>query len=94
MTFKIDYDNQPKKFLKNQDKVLAKRIMDKVDLLITNPVPHDSKRMQGHKEQTFRIRIGKYRVIYRINYGSNLIIVVKIDNREKVYDWILKIQIN
>lgn len=86
MTFRIDYDNQPKKFLKNQDKILAKRIMDEVDLLSSNQVPHDSKRMQGHKEQTFRIRIGKYRVVYRINYENNLIVVVKIDKRGRVYD--------
>ena len=86
MTFRIDYDNQSKKFLKNQDKILAKRIMDEVDLLSSNQVPHDSKRMQGQKEQTFRIRIGKYRVVYRINYENNLIVVVKIDKRGRVYD--------
>lgn len=86
MKFGIDYDNQPKKFLKHQEKILAKRIMEKVDLLSINPVPSDAKRMQGHEEQTFRIRIGKYRVIYRVNHDTNLIVVVKIDKRDKVYD--------
>ena len=85
MNLEIDYDKQPIKFLKKQAKILAKRIIDKVDLLSTNPVPCNVKRMQGHKEPTFRIRIGKYRVIYRVNYDSKLIVVVKIDKRERVY---------
>jgi len=86
MNFEIDYDNQPKKFLKRQERIIVKRIMDKIDLLSIIPVPSDAKRMQGHQEQTFRIRIGKHRVIYRINYDNNLIVVVKIDKRERIYD--------
>ncbi len=85
MNLKIDYDKQPKRFLKSQNKILVKRIMDKIDLLSLNSVSTDAKRMQGHKEPTFRIRIGKYRINYRINYGTNSIVIIKIDKRERVY---------
>jgi len=34
MSLKIDYDNQPRKFLKNQDKSIIKRIMDMIKCLI------------------------------------------------------------
>jgi len=40
----------------------------------------------GYELPTFRIRIGKYRSLYRINYEEKMIIVVKIDKREKAYD--------
>ena len=51
-----------------------------------NPIPHDAKRVLGYELPTFRIRIGKYRALYRINYEEKRIIIVKIDKRDKVYD--------
>ncbi|MBI2043807.1 hypothetical protein HYT24_00385 [Candidatus Pacearchaeota archaeon] len=48
MTFLIDYDNQPIKFLKNQDKNISQRLMDKIDeTLPNNPVPHNAKSLLG-----------------------------------------------
>jgi len=86
MIFGISYDNQPKSFLKKLDKHLAKRIVDKIDeTLPNNPVPQDAKRALGYGLPTFRIRVGKYRVLYRINYEIKVIVIVKIDKRERVY---------
>ena len=86
MIFRIDYDRQPLKFLKKLDKSTNKRILDKIDeTLINNPVPHNAKSIVG-KHGVFRIRIGDYRALYRINYQENKIIVVKIDKRSKVYE--------
>ncbi|MBI3031849.1 type II toxin-antitoxin system RelE/ParE family toxin [Candidatus Woesearchaeota archaeon] len=85
MSFQIDYDKQPTKFLKKLDKYIAKRIMDKIDdVLLNNPVPHDAKTIVGN-HGLFRIRIGDYRALYRINYQENKIIIIKIDSRENVY---------
>ena len=81
----LKLDNQPSDFLKKCEKVLFERIKKKIFDLKNNPVPHDSKRIIGYDEPTFRIRIGKYRVLYRINYSTNLIVIVKIDHRESVY---------
>ena len=86
MSFEIDYDRQPKKFLKKQDKQIINRILTKIDnLLIENPVPHDSKSIVG-KHNCFRIRIGKHRALYRINYQTNKIIIFKLDKRPKAYN--------
>ncbi len=61
------------------------RITSKLKDIKDNPVPHDSKRIVGYELPTFRIRIGKYRTLYRINYETKTVIVVKIDHRESVY---------
>lgn len=85
MSFQIDYDKQPQKFLKKLDKHIAMRIIDKIDALLTdNLVPHDAKSIV-EKPGVFRIRIGKYRLLYRINSKENRIIIIKLDKREKVY---------
>ncbi|MBI5392367.1 type II toxin-antitoxin system RelE/ParE family toxin [Candidatus Woesearchaeota archaeon] len=85
MNFEITYDNQPLRFLKNQSIDVKLRIIDKIEtILITNPVPSDAKSIKT-MHGVFRIRIGKWRVLYRINYEEKTIIIVAIDHRENVY---------
>lgn len=86
MTFEISYDKQPVKFLKKLNKSIVKRVLDKIDAVFTNePVPSDAKRIFG-EHGVFRIRIGDYRILYRIDYEKNIIVIFKIDKRENVYD--------
>ena len=84
--FEIKLDNQSLGFLKKCDKTLFERIKNKLNELKENPLPHDAKRIVGYELPTFRIRIGKYRALYRINHQETRIVVVKIDHRERVYD--------
>ena len=84
--FEIKLDKQPEHFLSKCDDKLFERIIKKLEMLKQNPVPHDSKRVLGYGLPTFRIRIGKHRALYRINYEEKRTIVVKIDKRDKVYD--------
>jgi len=80
---KIKYSNQAVKFLKKCDKILFKRILNKIELLSSNPFPQDVKMTQG--EKLFRVRVGKIRILYEIDNKNNLLGIVKIDKREKVY---------
>lgn len=87
MSFFIEYDKQPQDFLRKTDRHIVNRIMNKIDeLLIETAVPRGAKRVVDYEEPTFRIRIGDYRALYRINYKENKIIIAKLDHRKKVYD--------
>ncbi len=47
--------------------------MDKIEYALTsNPVPSGAKTIVG-EHGVFRIRVGDYRVLYRINYQANTI---------------------
>ncbi len=81
----IKLDKQPEDLLKKCETELYNRIKEKLGELQQNPVPHNAKRVVGYKEPTFRVRVGKYRLLYRINYEASLIVVVKIDHRETIY---------
>ena len=83
--FEIALDKQADKFLRKSEHILFDRIVKKLEELKINPVPHDSKRVQRYNDPTFRIRIGDYRALYRVNYEEKRIVVVKIDHRERVY---------
>lgn len=84
--FDIKLNNQAEHFLAKCEDELFERISEKLETLKQNQVPHDAKRILGYELPTFRIRIGKYRALYRVNYDDKTIIVVKIDKRGKVYD--------
>ena len=87
--FEIVLDKQPEQFLLKCEKDIFERITNKIEILKQNPVPQKSKRIIGYEHPTFRLRIGNYRVLYRINYENRKRILVKVDKREKVYDWVL-----
>lgn len=72
------------KFLSKLEKKDSKRIFEKIKELKNNPVPQDAKRLVNVKDRVFRIRIGKFRVLYRLN-GDKIIVVFLVDKRSRVY---------
>ena len=73
------------KFLSKLNKEMSKRIFDKIASLQKNPFPAGSKRLVNVKDKVFRIRVGYYRILYRVE-GNELIIVFLIDKRSRVYN--------
>lgn len=86
MILEVQFDNQPEKFLKKADNVLKHRIIQKIESLRNEPIPHDAKRIVNRKEKTFRVRVGDYRILYLVYFEDNIILISKIDRGEKVYD--------
>ena len=85
--FGIELSNQAKKFLRNCENELRVRIMTKLKSLKENPVPSDAKFIGRDKEgKIFRVRVGGIRIIYRDKDSEKVIIIIKIDKRERVYD--------
>ncbi len=72
------------KFLLKINKVAAKRLFHAIESLRENPFPPDSKRLVNVKDKVFRIRVGGYRVLYRIE-GNSVVVIFFIDKRSRVY---------
>jgi mRNA interferase RelE/StbE len=66
------------------DEDLRDRIEAGIEALAQNPRPDGVVKMKGH-DSRYRIRIGKYRVIYDINDGQLLVLVVQCQHRREVY---------
>jgi mRNA interferase RelE/StbE len=72
-------------FLEKLDNNTKERITSRLRKLEENPIPSDAKfitRLQN--EKIFRYRIGDYRALYKIK--ENIILIIKIDKRQKAYD--------
>ncbi len=81
----IIFSKTTEKFLKTlqkKDFSTAKQIALKITALALNPTPQSSLAIVGNSDFR-RIRIGKYRVIYRFN--DSTLFITLIDKRDKVY---------
>lgn len=83
--FTVRFNPHCLKFLKKLPIENNERIISKIKLLQSEPFPTDTKRVVGVKDKLFRVRVGKYRILYAVNYSSNEIYIAKIDLRENVY---------
>lgn len=84
---KIRYSKKAIKFLKGLDKNSAERIRTAINGLTKNPPEGDIKTMKGYSDGTKRLRVGSWRVIYRIDSEGEveILFVMNIGNRGDVY---------
>lgn len=85
MMFKIILSSSSEKFIRNSDKELRNRLLDKINKLMVDPIPRDAKRILGRDENIFRVRVGDYRILYVIYFEEKTILISDIDKRERVY---------
>ncbi len=83
--FRIEFSSRAKKEF---DVIDDKRIGEVVRTLAVDPVParlYDVKKLKGLKD-TFRIRIGRIRIVYTVIWKDKAIIVSRISYKESAYD--------
>ena len=86
MSFFIRLSTKATKFIKKLDKIDKERINEKVNKLSENPFPSDSVRVEKYKDyKIFRVRVGKFRILYGVDFNEKLIIIIEINKRAKVY---------
>ena len=86
MTYEIIIDKEAIKALKKLPKQVQARITKKIEDLKENPRPEGAKALQGGLNGLYRIRIGDYRVIYKVENEVVIIYVLKIAHRKSVYN--------
>ncbi|MFJ4627726.1 type II toxin-antitoxin system RelE/ParE family toxin [Streptomyces sp. NPDC088847] len=72
--------------LRTVDRTSAMRILTALTRLGDDPYRDDAdvKKLSGH-DGLYRLRVGDFRVAYRIDDGQLIILVVKVGNRRDVY---------
>ncbi len=83
----IRYDKKAKKFIEAQDKITKQRIRIGIAGLTIKPPQGDIKTMQGYKDGRQRLRIGKFRIIYKYITENTIEIlnIMNIDSRGDIY---------
>ena len=60
------------------------RVIRVIQALATDPRPPGCRKLSGH-DDVFRVRVGRYRVLYAIEGRRLVIIVLKVGDRKDVY---------
>jgi len=82
--FRLEYRPSVAKDLRIIDSQYRKLIFEKINRLSFAPVEKGSLKIDSAKKR-YRIRVGIYRVIYRINFDDRIVIVEAIRHRKDVY---------
>jgi mRNA interferase RelE/StbE len=81
--YKIELKKSAAKEIAKLPKQALRAIMERITALTDNPRPIDCKKLSG--EEKYRIRCGRYRILYLIEDEVLLIFVVKVAHRKDVY---------
>lgn len=85
MSYAIKYAKQVEKFL-DKHKDLQPKVLSALEQIAQNPFNNtlDIKKLQG-EEHKYRLRIGKYRLLYEIIESQILIYAYKAQSRGDMY---------
>ena len=87
MKWEIGFSRDAEKFLKRENlrSETVAEIINFLKRMKGESVSVDVKKLKGDWQGFYRIRKGKLRIIFELNFQEHLIYVVRIDHRGKVY---------
>ncbi len=84
MTYRVELTPRARRDLKSLPQQAQSRLQPHLDALEQNPRPHGVKKLAG-EDDTYRIRVGAYRILYQIQDRVLVVLVVKIAPRREAY---------
>lgn len=90
VAYRIEVTPRARKDLKALPKRERQRVAEQIEALKADPRQTGCKQLKG-REDFYRIRVGDYRVIYQIEDEILLILIVRIGDREEIYEIIRRL---
>ncbi|EEI17486.1 type II toxin-antitoxin system RelE family toxin [Corynebacterium lipophiloflavum] len=84
MSYTITYVPSAAKAIRKLDRSTARRLLDAIESLASDPCPPGSIQLKGGSGE-FRIRVGDYRVVYDIHHEELVVLVLRVGHRREVY---------
>jgi len=81
--YKLLFKESVYKDLKVLSRSDLKKILSRIEELVQNPRPAGSQKLSGL--ELFRVRQGKYRIVYSIQDRELVVHVIKVGHRRDVY---------
>jgi mRNA interferase RelE/StbE len=84
MRYQLEFTTSALRELRSLDPQIQRRIAARTTALCDDPFPPGIKKLQGPPDH-FRLRVGDYRVIYRVDGRRVVVVIVRIEHRREVY---------
>ena len=82
--YSVVFARSARKELQNLDPQVARRILKRIEALVANPRPSGVVKLEGAAD-LWRIRVGEWRVVYRISDRDRLVDVIAVRHRRDAY---------
>ncbi len=84
MPYEIEFKPSAEKDFSKLERDAQKRILEKIKSLASDPRPRGVEKLSGHKNR-WRIRVGRFRIIYQVFEDKLVILVLRIADRKEIY---------
>lgn len=84
MAYKVSIPGRVQKQIDKLPRNIWLRVRSVIDQLEDNPLSNRAKKLSGLPD-TWRIRVGDYRLLYTIEDDRLIVLVIKIGHRREVY---------
>lgn len=82
--YKVSIKNSALKEIQQIPKDFRIKIIETIDSLANDPRPSGVKKLENFKN-SYRVRVGQYRIVYEIEDRQLIVEVIKVGNRKEVY---------
>ena len=82
--YRLAFARAARKDLETLPVKVQDRILSAIERLRENAQPNGSKKLKGMAD-TFRIRVGDYRILYEIHEREVVVLVVRVRHRKDAY---------
>lgn len=82
--YTVEFTRRAEKDFRALPPEIRRRLAPKIDALAIDPRPHGVKILAG-SEDIFRLRVGDYRILYRLLDDRLVVVLVKIGHRREIY---------
>ena len=83
-TYTLRYARSAEKDLERLPAQIVRRVQNAIRELAANPRPPGYKKLKGY-ENTYRLRVGVYRVLYEIHDDTIVVLIVRVRHRKDAY---------
>lgn len=83
-SYSVELTRTAEKQLRRFTKRDRHRLVEAIHGLADRPRPHGARRLQGY-DDVYRIRVGRYRVVYEVFDDRVVVIVLKVGHRKDIY---------
>jgi mRNA interferase RelE/StbE len=82
-SYRVEWKRSAIKELEKLPRQMLARIVEAVDDLARDPYPGGTRKLSG-SEQTYRIRVGDYRVLYSIYSDKFIVEIIRVKHRKDI----------
>ena len=85
MAYTVLVSSRAARDLRSLDTQTRRRVQTHLEALADDPFPPGRKKLQGQTAETWRIRVGEFRILYDVDQSTVTVLVLRVRNRKDAY---------